>query len=135
MLSEQSSAFNQPADWRPEAGRWVGSTPSHGAHSSSSQAQGGRFHRLEVKALRCRAAGAGQHPKRTPVTQGQTLLAGAAALAAVLTGHKGKLPAPLITLLSLIGPGVVNEAANMAKDSLQKINADALAKRDNLTAT
>ena len=49
--------------------------------------------------------------------------------------HKGKLPAPLITLLSLIGPGVVNAAANMAKDSLQKINADALAKRDNLTAT
>lgn len=73
--------------------------------------------------------------KQIPAKVAENLLTGAAALAAVLTGHKGKLPAPLSILVSLIGPGVVNEAANMAKDSLQKINADALTKRDNLTAT
>lgn len=73
--------------------------------------------------------------KQLPGKVAENLLTGAAALAAALTGHKSKLPAPLGLLVNLIGPDVVHEAANLAKDALQKINADALSKRDNLTAT
>lgn len=73
--------------------------------------------------------------KQLPGKVAENLLTGAAALAAALTGHKSKLPAPVSLLVNLIGPDVVHEAANLAKDALQKINADALSKRDNLTAT
>lgn len=73
--------------------------------------------------------------KQLPGKVAENLLTGAAALAAALIGNKGKLPAPVSFLVNLIGPDVVHEAANLAKDALQKINADALSKRDNLTAT
>lgn len=73
--------------------------------------------------------------KQLPGKVAENLLTGAAALAAALTGHKSKLPAPVSLLVNLIGPDVVHGAANLAKDALQKINADALSKRDNLTAT
>lgn len=65
----------------------------------------------------------------------ENLTAGAGALAGALLGRNGKLPGPFGHLLNLVGPGVVNDAAKLAGDKLRKVNAEALAKNDHLTAT
>lgn len=64
----------------------------------------------------------------------ENLLRGAGSLAAGLLGRV-KMSGPLGLLLNLIGPDVVQEAANMAGDKLRDVNAQAMAKRDYLTAT
>ncbi|MDR6558196.1 hypothetical protein J2809_002566 [Arthrobacter pascens] len=64
----------------------------------------------------------------------ENLLRGAGSLAAGLLG-RARMSGPLGLLLNLIGPDVVQEAANMAGDRLRDINAQAMAKRDYLTAT
>lgn len=64
----------------------------------------------------------------------ENLLRGAGSLAAGLLGRV-KTSGPLGMLLDLIGPDVVQEAANMASDRFRDINAQAMAKRDYLTAT
>ncbi|KIC65745.1 hypothetical protein [Pseudarthrobacter phenanthrenivorans] len=64
----------------------------------------------------------------------ENLLRGAGSLAAGLLG-KARMPGPLGLLLNLVGPDVVQEAANMAEEKLKDINAQAMAKRDFITAT
>ncbi|WP_159803046.1 TRAFAC clade GTPase domain-containing protein [Arthrobacter zhaoguopingii] len=73
--------------------------------------------------------------KQIPGKVAENLLGGAGALAAVLIGSKGKLPAPIGHLLKFVGPRIVNQAAELAGDRLRLINAEALAKHDYLTAT
>ena len=69
----------------------------------------------------------------------EKLLGGAGALAAVLIGIKVKPAGPKGALMKLVGAvlseEVLNDAAKLAGDKLREINADALAKRDYLTAT
>lgn len=64
----------------------------------------------------------------------ENLLRGAGSLAAGLLG-RARTSGPLGLLLNLVGPDVVQEAANMAEDKLRDINAQAMAKRDFITAT
>lgn len=64
----------------------------------------------------------------------ENLLRGAGSLAASLLG-KARMSGPLGLLLNFVGPDVVQEAANMAEDKLKEINAQAVAKRDFITAT
>jgi hypothetical protein len=65
----------------------------------------------------------------------ENLLRGAGPFAAVLIGNKGLLPGPLGFLQKLVGPDFIKDAANLAADKLSNINAEAVAKRDYLTAT
>lgn len=64
----------------------------------------------------------------------ENLLRGAGSLAASLLG-RARMSGPLGLLLNFVGPDVVQEAANMAEDKLKDINAQAMAKRDFITAT
>lgn len=64
----------------------------------------------------------------------ESLLRGAGSLAASLLG-RARMSGPLGLLLNFVGPDVVQEAANMAEDKLKDINAQAVAKRDFITAT
>lgn len=73
--------------------------------------------------------------KQMSVKVVENLTGGAAALAAGLMGRTGKLPGPLGHLLTLLGPGLVDDAAKLAGDKLRRINVEALAKDDHLTAT
>jgi Double-GTPase 2 len=70
-----------------------------------------------------------------PGKVGADLMGRASAIAAVLAGRKEKLPGALGLLLKLVGPSVVEDAAKLAGDRLHQVNAEALAKRDHLTAT
>ncbi len=65
----------------------------------------------------------------------QNLMVGAGGIAAVLTGRKVKLPGALGLLLKAVGSNAVDDAVKLAGDKLHQINAEALAKRDHLTAT
>ena len=65
----------------------------------------------------------------------ENLLRGAGPFAAVLIGSKGILPGPLGFLQKLVGPDFIKDAVNLAADKLSDINAEAVAKRDYLTAT
>jgi hypothetical protein len=65
----------------------------------------------------------------------QNLMVGAGGIAAVLTGRKVKLPGALGLLLKAVGSSAVDDAVKLAGDKLHQINAEALAKRDHLTAT
>lgn len=65
----------------------------------------------------------------------ENLLRGAGPFAAVLMGSKGILPGPLGFLQKLVGPDFIKNAVNLAADKLSDINAEAVAKRDYLTAT
>ena len=63
------------------------------------------------------------------------LLGSASALAVVLLGkNKVKVPGPLGMLLSAVGPDAVTELTKQAGGGLEKITADAMAKKDYLTA-
>ncbi|THE19341.1 ATP/GTP-binding protein [Kocuria rosea] len=77
--------------------------------------------------------------KLLPGKLSEKLLGGAGALAAVLIGNKVKPAGPKGALMKLVGAvlseEVLNDAAKLAGDKLREINADALAKRDYLTAT
>ena len=77
--------------------------------------------------------------KLLPGKLSEKLLGGAGALAAVLIGIKVKPAGPKGALMKLVGAvlseEVLNDAAKLAGDKLREINADALAKRDYLTAT
>ncbi|GAA1034832.1 ATP-binding protein [Virgisporangium ochraceum] len=73
--------------------------------------------------------------KQIPGKVAENLLSGAGALAIALIGRKVKLPGPVGQLLSGIGPGLVNEAARLAGDKLTKANADAMSRKEYLTAT
>lgn len=56
------------------------------------------------------------------------LLRGAGTLAAVL-GNRARMPGPIGLLLHLLGPDLVQEAANMAGDKISEINAQAMETR------
>lgn len=77
--------------------------------------------------------------KLLPGKVGEKLLSGAGALAAVLVGIKITPPGPIGPVLKFVGlalsQDVLNDAAKLAGDKLQVLNAEALAKRDYLTAT
>jgi hypothetical protein len=64
---------------------------------------------------------------------------GASALAAALLANRGRLPGPLGLVQSAVGmvlsQEVIDEAVRLAGDKLKKVNAEALAKRNYLTAT
>lgn len=57
------------------------------------------------------------------------------ALAAALMGSKGKLPGQIGLWLSRLDPTVLDHAAKLASEQLRRVNSEALAKRDYLTAT
>lgn len=65
----------------------------------------------------------------------ESLLNGAGSLAAALIGRKSTLPGPLSHLMNLIGPDVVDEAVKLAGDKLRKMNSEAVAKQEYLSAT
>ncbi|MEV0718797.1 hypothetical protein [Asanoa sp. NPDC050611] len=66
----------------------------------------------------------------------ENLLNGAGALAAALIGHRSsRLPGPLGSLVNLFGPDVVNDAFTLAGDKLRKMNSEAVAKKEHLSAT
>lgn len=77
--------------------------------------------------------------KLLPGKMSEKLLGGAGALAAVLIGIKVKPAGPIGALMKLVGAvlseEVLDDAAKLAGDKLREINAEALAKRDYLTAT
>jgi hypothetical protein len=70
-----------------------------------------------------------------PAKVAQNLMVGAGGIAAVLTGRKVKLPGAVGLLLKVVGSSAVDDAVKLAGDKLQQVNAEALAKRDHLTAT
>ncbi|MEV0810369.1 hypothetical protein [Micromonospora sp. NPDC050200] len=65
----------------------------------------------------------------------ENLLNGAGTLAAALIGRKSTLPGPLGHLVNLFGPDVVNDAFNLAGEKLRKMNSEAVAKKEYLSAT
>jgi len=73
--------------------------------------------------------------RQIPQKVAENLLNGAESLAAALIGRKSTLPGPLNHLRNLIGPAVVNEAFKLAGDKLRKMNSEAAAKKENLSAT
>jgi hypothetical protein len=73
---------------------------------------------------------------RIPGKVVENLLAGAGGLAAGLIGRKRRpLPGPFGELMKLVGPDLVNDAVKVAGDKLREMNSEALARRENLTAT
>ena len=64
----------------------------------------------------------------------ENLLSGAGALAGALIGRKSNLPGPIGLLAKLVSPDLVTEAAKLAGDKLREMNAEALAKKQYLTA-
>lgn len=71
--------------------------------------------------------------KQLPSRVAERLSAGAGNVAAGLVGRKQK--AGLGLLLGLLGPDVVREAAKLAGDGLQELNAQARARHDRLSET
>ncbi|GAA2662254.1 hypothetical protein [Paractinoplanes durhamensis] len=65
----------------------------------------------------------------------ESLLSNAGTLAAALIARKKRIPARVENLLSFLNSDLANEAAKLAGDKLRKINTDALARHDQLTAT
>ncbi|NVM96171.1 ATP/GTP-binding protein [Arthrobacter sp. AETb3-4] len=75
-----------------------------------------------------------EQAKLIPRKVADKLLVGAGALAAGLVAAKVKLPGKLGVLQKFVGPDLVDIAAKLAGDKVRQVNADALAKRDYLTA-
>lgn len=65
----------------------------------------------------------------------ENLLDGVGPLAAMLIGRKLNIPGPVGHLVDLIGPNLLNEAANLAGGRIREMNANAMAKQEYLAAT
>lgn len=65
----------------------------------------------------------------------ENLLDGVGVLAAALTGRKLDIPGRIGLLVNLIGPNVVSGAVNLAAGKVREMNADAMAKKEYMSAT
>jgi hypothetical protein len=72
--------------------------------------------------------------QQLPAKVADNLLSGAREFAAALVATTVKKPGPVGIILAMIGPDVIAEAAKMAQDGLRKLNAEALAKHNYVTA-